>query len=47
MKSSASPASVERALFGDPDYLYSNQGGGGHPVDPSQVKKAAKETTRL
>jgi hypothetical protein len=34
VKSSASPASMERGLFGDPDYTHNIQGDGDHPVDP-------------
>jgi hypothetical protein len=37
--SSASPALVEKALFGDPDYTHSNQGGRGHPVDPPHLSE--------
>jgi hypothetical protein len=38
VKFPASPAFVERTLFGDPDYPHTNQGGGGHPMDPSHSR---------
>jgi hypothetical protein len=39
---SASPASVERALFGDPNHSYGNQGDRDHPMDPPHLSEKGK-----
>jgi hypothetical protein len=51
VESSASLASVERALFGDPNHSHSNQGGRDHPMDPphpsEECNSWVEETTGL
>jgi hypothetical protein len=48
VKSSSPPASVERALFGDPDYTHDNQDGKNHLwIHHPQVKKAAPKYSQL
>jgi hypothetical protein len=39
VESLASPVSVERALFGEPDYSHSNQGGRDHHMDPPHLSE--------